>query len=157
MRPLRIKASGTPITGANYQGLQEMSDGEINQYLSNVITQKFADDSDGTGTAELNINGSGTGIGTFVDTQRNDAIGAHPSGGATTTTNYAFNQVTTAVTETVTDFLFCVLDFAIQVDSIYLDELKFEDENYQQSLLEETSILIAVVQATSGFILENNL
>jgi len=103
MRPLRIKASGTPITGANYQGLQEMSDGEINQYLSNVITQKFADDSDGTGTAELNINGSGTGIGTFVDTQRNDAIGTHPSGGATTTTNYAFNQVTTAVAETVTD------------------------------------------------------
>jgi hypothetical protein len=63
----------------------------------------------------------------------------------------------TTVTETVTDFLFCVLDFAIQVDSIYLDELKFEDENYQQSLLEETSILIAVVQATSGYILENNL
>jgi hypothetical protein len=66
-------------------------------------------------------------------------------------------ETSTTVTETVTDFLFCVLDFAIQVDSIYLDELKFEDENYQQSLLEETSILIAVVQATSGYILENNL
>ena len=55
MQPLRIKASSTPPSSANFQGLQEMSDAEINQYLSYVITNKFADDTDGTGTAELNV------------------------------------------------------------------------------------------------------
>ena len=102
MRPLKIKASGSPVTAANYQGLQEMTDLEINSYLSHVITQKFATDTDGTGTAELNINGTGTGIGSFADTERNDGIGHHPTAGAVTTTTYAFNQVTAAATESVT-------------------------------------------------------
>ena len=35
--------------------ISEMSDAEINQYLSYVITNKFAADTDGTGTAELNV------------------------------------------------------------------------------------------------------
>ena len=55
MRPLRIKASSTPISSSNFQGLQEMTDGEINQYLSYVLTNKFSSDTDGTGTAELNV------------------------------------------------------------------------------------------------------
>ena len=105
MQPLRIKASGTPITSANFQGLQEMTDGEINQYLSYVLTNKFATDTIGTGTAELNVDTAnalpGTSIGTFVDTIRNDSIGTHPTAGTTSSTTYYFKQVETAAAESI--------------------------------------------------------
>ena len=107
MQPLRIKASSTPISSANFQGLQEMSDAEINQYLSYVITNKFADDTDGTGTAELNVSTAnsltGTSIGNWTNTIRNDAIGTHPTAGATTNTTYYFKQVTAAASESITN------------------------------------------------------
>jgi len=107
MRPLRVKASGTPITSSNFQGLQEMTDGEIQQYLSYVITKKFASDTDGTGTAELNVDTanalSGTSIGTFTDTIRQDSIGDHPTAGSTNSTTYYFKQVTSAATESITN------------------------------------------------------
>ena len=107
MRPLRIKASGSPPSSANFQGLQEMTDAEIQQYLSYVITNKFATDWDGTGTAELNMDTanalSGSSIGTFTDTTRNDAIGTHPTAGATTDTTYYFKQVTTTAAESITN------------------------------------------------------
>lgn len=107
MQPLRIKASGTPITSANFQGLQEMTDGEINQYLSYVLTNKFATDTVGTGTAELNIDTAnaltGTSIGTFVDTIRDDSVGTHPTAGATSSTTYYFKQVETAAAESITN------------------------------------------------------
>ena len=107
MQPLRIKASSTPPSSANFQGLQEMSDAEINQYLSYVITNKFADDTDGTGTAELNVDTAnaltGTSIGNWTNTIRNDAIGTHPTAGATTNTTYYFKQVTAAASESITN------------------------------------------------------
>ena len=107
MQPLRIKASSTPPSSANFQGLQEMSDAEINQYLSYVITNKFAADTDGTGTAELNVDTAnaltGTSIGTWTNTIRNDAIGTHPSTGSTTNTTYYFKQVTAAASESITN------------------------------------------------------
>lgn len=107
MQPLRIKASSTPPSSANFQGLQEMSDNEINQYLSYVITNKFATDTDGTGTAELNVDTAnaltGTSIGTWTNTIRNDAIGTHPTDGSTTDTTYYFKQVTAAATENITN------------------------------------------------------
>ena len=108
MQPLRIKASSTPISSGNFQGLQEMSDAEINQYLSYVITNKFADDTDGTGTAELNVDTAnaltGTSIGNWTNTIRNDAIGAHSAvAGATTNTTYYFKQVTAAASESITN------------------------------------------------------
>lgn len=107
MRPLRIKASGSPPSSANFQGLQEMTDAEIQQYLSYVITNKFATDWDGTGTAELNMDTanalSGSSIGTFTDTTRNDAIGTHPTAGATTDTTYYFKQVTSTAAESITN------------------------------------------------------
>jgi hypothetical protein len=107
MQPLRIKASSTPPSSANFQGLQEMSDAEINQYLSYVITNKFATDTDGTGTAELNVDTAnaltGTSIGTWTNTIRNDAIGTHPSTGSTTNTTYYFKQVTAAASESITN------------------------------------------------------
>jgi len=104
MRPLRIKASGSPITSANFQGLQELTDPEIQQYVSYVITNKFASDTDGTGTAELNVNeASGTSIGVFTDTVRDDAIGTHPTDGATSSTTYTFKQVTSAAAESITN------------------------------------------------------
>jgi hypothetical protein len=107
MRPLRIKASGSPPSSANFQGLQEMSDANIQQYVSYVITNKFATDWDGTGTAELNMDTanalSGSSIGTFTDTTRDDAIGTHPTAGATTDTTYYFKQVTSAATENITN------------------------------------------------------
>ena len=109
MRPLRVKASSTPISSSNFQGLQEMTDSEINQYLSYVITNKFATDTDGTGTAELNVDTAnaltGTSIGTFTDTIRDDAIGDHPTDGATSSTTYYFKQVTAAASESITNRL----------------------------------------------------
>ena len=107
MLPLRIKASGTPPSSANFQGLQEMTEGEINQYLSYVITNKFATDTNGTGTAELNVDTAnaltGTSIGTWTNTIRNDAIGTHPTAGTTTDTTYYFKQVTAAASESITN------------------------------------------------------
>lgn len=107
MRPLRLKASGSPITSANYEGLQELSDSQINQYLSYVITNKFANDTNGTGTAELNSatnNGSsGTSIGTFVDTITVDGIGTHPTAGSISSQTYYFKQVTSAAAESITN------------------------------------------------------
>lgn len=107
MIPIRIKASSTPISSSNFQGLQQMSDAEINQYLSAVITQKFADDTDGTGTAELNVDTAnaltGDSIGTWVDQIRDDSIGDHPTDGATTDTTYYFKQVTAAASESITN------------------------------------------------------
>lgn len=108
MQPLKIKASGSPPSSTNFQGLQEMTDTEINQYLSYVITNKFANDSDGTGTAELNVSTnnatySGTSIGNFLDTVRTESIGTHPATGSTTTTTYYFKQVTSAASESITN------------------------------------------------------
>lgn len=109
MRPLRVKASGSPISSSNFQGLQEMTNTEINQYLSYVLTNKFATDADGTGTAEINVDTSnaltGTSIGNFVDTQRDDAIGSHPTDGAVTTVTHYFKQVTAAASESITNRL----------------------------------------------------
>jgi hypothetical protein len=107
MLPIRIKASSSPVSPANFQGLQQMSDAEINQYLSAVITQKFADDTNGTGTAELNVDTAnaltGTSIGTWTNQIRNDAIGTHPTSGATTNTTHYFKQVTAAASESITN------------------------------------------------------
>ena len=106
MNPIRIKASATPIGSANFQGLQEMTNNEINQYLSAIITQKFADDTDGTGTAEINVDTtnslSGNSIGSWTNQIRNDAIGTHPTDGSTVNTTYYFKQVTSSATENIT-------------------------------------------------------
>ena len=73
MRPLRIKASAYPVSSGNLQGLQEMTDTEIEQYYSAILTKEIADNTDGTGTVELNVttdaSGSGTTIGTATDTK----------------------------------------------------------------------------------------
>jgi len=107
MRPLRLKSSSTPASAANFQGLQEMTDAEINQYLSYTITNKFAADTDGSGTAELNVDTAnalgGTSIGTFIDSKRVDAIGTHPTAGAVTNTTYYFKQVETVASESITN------------------------------------------------------
>ena len=107
MNPLKVKATGSPITSANISGLQTMTDAEVKNYIANVITEKFASVTDGTGTAELNIttnnSGAGTSIGTFVDTTRTESIGTHPATGAVSTTTYTAKQVTAAVVESITN------------------------------------------------------
>ena len=108
MRPLRIKASAYPVSSANFQGLQEMTDTEIEQYLSAIITKDFADNTNGSGTAELNIttdgSGAGTTIGSITDTKRDDAVGSHPTDGATSNVNvYTAKQVTGAASESITN------------------------------------------------------
>ena len=107
MNPLKVKATGSPITSANISGLQTMTDAEVKNYIANVITEKFASVTDGTGTAELNIttnnSGAGTSIGTFVDTTRTESIGTHPATGAVTTTTYTAKQVTAAAVESITN------------------------------------------------------
>ena len=108
MRPLRIKASAYPVSSSNFQGLQEMTDTEIEQYYSAILTKDFADNTDGTGTAELNVttdgSGAGTTIGSITDTKRDDAIGTHPTDGATSNVNvYTAKQVTAAASESITN------------------------------------------------------
>jgi len=107
MNPLKVKATGSPITSANISGLQTMTDAEVKNYIANVITEKFAAVTDGTGTAELNIttnnSGAGTSIGTFVDTTRTESIGTHPATGAVSTTTYTAKQVTAAAVESITN------------------------------------------------------
>ena len=107
MNPLKVKATGSPITSANISGLQTITDAEVKNYIANVITEKFAAVTDGTGTAELNIttnnSGAGTSIGTFVDTTRTESIGTHPATGAVSTTTYTAKQVTAAVVESITN------------------------------------------------------
>ena len=108
MRPLRVKASAYPVSSSNFQGLQEMTDTEIEQYLSAIITKDFADNTDGTGTGELNVttdgSGAGTTIGSITDTKRDDAIGTHPTDGATSNVNvYTAKQVTAAASESITN------------------------------------------------------
>ena len=107
MRPLKIKSSAYPVSSGNFQGLQEMTDTEIEQYYSAIITKDFSDNTDGTGTAELNIttnaSGAGTTIGTITDTKRQEAIGTHPATGALTTVTYTGKQVTGAASESITN------------------------------------------------------
>jgi len=107
MNPLKIKASATPITSSNFQGLQTMTDAEIKNYIANVITTKFATDTNGSGTAELNVDTanalSGTSIGTFSDTDRTEATGTHPATGSTTTTTYYVKQITASASESITN------------------------------------------------------
>lgn len=107
MNPLKVKATGSPITSANISGLQTMTDAEVKNYIANVITEKFAAVTNGTGTAEINIttdnSGSGTSIGSFVDTNRTESIGTHPASGSTTSTTYYAKQVTSAASESITN------------------------------------------------------
>jgi len=104
---LRIKSSATPVSSANLQGLQAMTTDEIKNYVANILTVSFGANADGTGTGEINIttNGTGTGtsIGTFVDTDLQDAIGTHPSAGAFDTVTFTAKQVTAAAAESITN------------------------------------------------------
>jgi ribosomal protein L29 len=104
---LRNKSSTTPVTSANWQGLQSMSVNEIKNYIASVLTVSFGANSDGTGTGEINITtndtGSGTSIGTFVDTYRQEATGTHPATGDIDTVTYYAKQVTAAATENITN------------------------------------------------------
>ena len=108
MNPLKIKASATPITSANFQGLQTMSDTEVKNYIANKITVGFAGAvGNGSNTADINIDTanalSGTSIGTFVDTDRTEATGTHPATGSTATVTYYAKQVTATDTGTITN------------------------------------------------------
>ncbi len=108
MRPLRIKASSYPVSASNFQGLQEMTDTEIEQYYSATLLKDFSDNTDGTGVGEINVttdgSGSGTTIGSITDTKRQDAIGTHPTAGATTNVNvYTFKQVNSTASESITN------------------------------------------------------
>ena len=108
MNPLKIKASATPITSANFQGLQTMSDTEVKNYIANKITVGFAGAvGNGSNTADINIDTanalSGTSIGTFVDTDRTEATGTHPATGATATVTYYAKQITATDTGSITN------------------------------------------------------
>ena len=104
---LRNKSSATPVSAANWQGLQAMSVDEIKNYIASTLTVSFGANSDGTGTGEINIttnnSGSGTTIGTFVDTDRQEATGTSPATGAVNTVTYTAKQVTAAATENITN------------------------------------------------------
>jgi hypothetical protein len=108
MNPLKLKASATPITSANFQGLQTMSNTEVKNYIANKITVGFAGAaSNGSNTADLNIDTanalSGTAIGTFADTDRTEATGTHPATGAIATVTYYAKQITASDAGTITN------------------------------------------------------
>jgi len=108
MNPLKLKASATPITSANFQGLQTMSNAEVKNYIANKITVGFAAAANnGSNTADLNVDTanalSGTAIGTFDDTDRTEATGTHPATGSTTTTTYYAKQITATDNGTITN------------------------------------------------------
>jgi len=108
MNPLKLKASATPVTSANFQGLQTMSDTEVKNYIANKVTVGFASAvGNGANTADLNVDTanalSGTAIGSFVDTDRNEATGTHPATGATTTVTYYAKQITATDSGTITN------------------------------------------------------
>jgi hypothetical protein len=108
MNPLKLKASATPITSANFQGLQTMSNAEVKNYIANKITVGFAGAaSNGSNTADLNIDTanalSGTAIGTFADTDRTEATGTHPATGAIATVTYYAKQITANDAGTITN------------------------------------------------------
>lgn len=107
MNPLRLKASGSPITSANFQGLQVMSDAEVKNYIASQITTDFATAaSNGSNPADINLDTAnaltGTSIGTFADTDRTEATGTHPATGSTATVTYYAKQVTSSATESIT-------------------------------------------------------
>jgi hypothetical protein len=108
MNPLKLKASATPITSANFQGLQTMSNTEVKNYIANKITVGFAGAANnGSNTADLNVDTanalSGTAIGTFVDTDRTEATGTHPATGAINTVTYYAKQITATDNGTITN------------------------------------------------------
>jgi hypothetical protein len=108
MNPLKIKASATPITSSNFQGLQTMSNAEVKNYIAHKITVGFAGAANnGSNTADLNVDTanalSGTAIGTFDDTDRTEATGTHPATGSTTTTTYYAKQITATDNGTITN------------------------------------------------------
>lgn len=108
MNPLKIKASATPITSSNFQGLQAMSDTEVKNYIANKITVGFAGAAgNGSNTADINVDTanalSGTAIGSFVDTDRDEATGTHPATGAITTVTYYAKQITASDSGTITN------------------------------------------------------
>lgn len=106
---LRNKSSATPVSAVNWQGLQQMSVNEVKNYIAQTLTVSFGANSDGTGTAEINIttnnSGAGTSIGTFVDTDRQEATGTHPATGDVDTVTYTAKQVTVDVTNLTTSIV----------------------------------------------------
>ena len=104
---LRNKSSATPVSAVNWQGLQQMSVNEVKNYIAQTLTVSFGANSDGTGTAEINIttnnSGAGTSIGTFVDTDRQEATGTHPATGNVDTVTYTAKQVTGVAAENITN------------------------------------------------------
>ena len=99
--PLTLKASAFPATATTMEGVEELTDAEIKDHIAYIITKDFADNTDGTGAAEL-ISTTGslasgyTSIGTFTNRERNEAVGTHVAGGATTNTTYTMGQKTDA-------------------------------------------------------------
>ena len=79
--------------------LRVMTDAELG-YAIYQILNAFASTNSGAGT--LNTSGTGTSIGSFVDTERPDAIGTHPVGTTVTTTTTTLYQDLTTVSESLT-------------------------------------------------------
>lgn len=96
-RPLKIR-----YAGAAFDGLQEMTDAEID-YTAHQICVAAASQISGSGPLTLNYNGaSGTSIGSFIDTWRPDLVGSHPVGTTINSSSNTFKQNLATVTESPT-------------------------------------------------------
>jgi len=88
--PIRIEGT-TGTEGDVYEGgVREMTTTELTTTTGHLITEKYAS-VDGTSSLRLRTSGSTpagfTDIGTFTDRKRDDAVGTHPTDGASTTVN----------------------------------------------------------------------
>ncbi len=101
--PITLRAGAYPAVADGLEGFVELTEAEIKNQVAGEITLKFATDTDGSGTAELNVVTGGSAgsdeIGTFTNRERQEAVGVHPAGGATTDTVYRFNQPSASVSE----------------------------------------------------------
>lgn len=90
-RALKIKYNASVV-----QGLQDITDAEIDGYAARLAARWMATtvSAGSTPVGSVNVNGAtGTTIGSFVDTKRQNPVGTHPVGTTVTSTTYTFKQV----------------------------------------------------------------
>ena len=94
-RPLKVN-----YNGSLFDGFKEMSDSDLDT-VADLILDEFTDNPTTTGHLVVNAQSGWTDVGTFVDTYRDDAIGAHPASTTINSENYVFRQNQAGVTPNV--------------------------------------------------------
>ena len=94
-RPIKVN-----YNGSLFDGFKEMSDTDLDT-VADLILDEFTDNPTTTGHLVVNSQSGWTDVGTFVDTYRDDAVGAHPASTTINSENYVFRQNQSGVTPNV--------------------------------------------------------